>query len=63
MPRPDRIQYENTFYHVMNRGRGRQKIFHGAEYYEGFLMTLAESRARFDAVVHAYCLMEITTIH
>lgn len=57
MPRPDRIQYENAFYHVMNRGRGRQNIFHGADYYEDFLMTLAESHARFDAVVHAYCLM------
>lgn len=57
MPRPDRIQYENAFYHVMNRGRGRQKIFHGAKYYESFLATLAESHVRFDAVVHAYCLM------
>lgn len=57
MPRPDRIQYENAFYHVMNRGRGRQKIFHGTEYYEDFLMTLAESHTRFDAVIHAYCLM------
>jgi len=24
MSRPQRIQYENAFYHVMNRGRGRQ---------------------------------------
>ncbi len=28
MPRPIRIEYENSFYHVMNRGRGRQTIFH-----------------------------------
>ena len=57
MPRPDRIQYEHAFYHVMNRGRARQKIFHEPEYYEDFLVTLEESHTRFDAVVHAYCLM------
>lgn len=57
MPRPTRIQYENAFYHVMNRGRGRQKIFHGKVYYQAFLKTLGESHERFDAVIHAYCLM------
>ncbi len=57
MPRPERIQYEHAFYHVMNRGRGRQDIFHGPEYYKDFLQTLEESHARFDAVFHAYCLM------
>lgn len=57
MPRPERIQYEYAFYHVMNRGRGRQQIFHGKEYYEDFLGTLEEAHGRFDAIVHAYCLM------
>ncbi len=57
MPRPSRIQYEHALYHVMNRGRGRQRIFHGVGYYEDFLTTLEESHARFDAVIHAYCLM------
>jgi hypothetical protein len=32
MPRPQRIEYENAFYHVMNRGRERHTIFHGDEY-------------------------------
>lgn len=57
MPRPERIQFEHAFYHVMNRGRGRKAIFHGGEYHEDFLRTLAESHGRFDAIVHAYCLM------
>lgn len=57
MPRPIRIEYENAFYHVMNRGRGRQTIFHDRVYYQLFLATLAESHERFDAVFHAYCLM------
>ena len=34
MPRPTRIQYEHAYYHVMNRGRARQKIFHGEGYYK-----------------------------
>ncbi len=57
MPRPTRIQYDHAFYHVMNRGRGRQAIFHDEAYYSAFLETLSEAHARFDAVIHAYCLM------
>ena len=57
MPRPPRIQYENAFYHVMNRGRGRRWIFHGEAYYDAFLETLEEAHERHDARIHAYCLM------
>ena len=44
MARPARIQYENAFYHVMNRGRGKRWIFHGTRYYEAFLKTLEETQ-------------------
>jgi len=57
MPRPQRIEYENAFYHVMNRGRGKQIVFHSDEYYLSFLTLLAETRQRFGCVIHAYCLM------
>ena len=57
MPRPQRIEYENAFYHVMNRGRGRQTIFHDETYYRAFINTLVEARKRFNCVIHAYCLM------
>ena len=57
MPRPQRIEYENAFYHVMNRGRGRQAVFHAPRYYQAFLETLAEVHQRFHCVIHAYCLM------
>jgi len=57
MPRPTRIEYENAFYHVMNRGKGRQAIFHDKNYYDAFLDTLKESHTRFDAVIHSYCLL------
>ena len=52
MSRSTRIQYENAFYLVMNRGRGRQKIFHGKAYYQAFFKTFEESYERFDAVIH-----------
>ncbi len=57
MPRPPRIEYESAFHHVMNRGRGRQEIFHDKTYFNAFLETLQEASNRFDAVIHAYCLM------
>ena len=57
MPRPLRMEYENAYYHVMNRGRGRQQIFHGEPYYQAFLTTLSEAHQRFGLEIHAYCLM------
>jgi len=57
MPRPIRIEYPNAFYHVMNRGRGRQNIFHSQNYFVSFLNCLSEANKKFDIVIHAYCLM------
>ena len=57
MPRPQRIKYRNAWYHVMNRGRARQRIFHGSEFYPAFLATLAKAHQRFGLEIHAYCLM------
>ena len=57
MPRPLRIEYENAYYHVMNRGRGRQHIFHGDDYFNAFLATLDEAHQRFGLQVLCYCLM------
>ncbi len=57
MPRPLRICYPNAFYHVMNRGLGRQNIFHGKKYFLTFLDVVAEANQRFGCIIHAYCLM------
>ncbi|WP_144395399.1 transposase [Pleionea sediminis] len=57
MPRPDRIEYEDAIYHVMNRGRGRQIIFHDEDYYQAFETHLSEANKRIDVHIHAYCLM------
>jgi len=34
MPRPTRIEYEEAFHHVMNRGRNGQTLFHNKSYFE-----------------------------
>ncbi len=57
MSRPLRIEYKNAYYHVMNRGRGRQLIFHGEKYYEAFLQCLSEAHERFKIEILCYCLM------
>lgn len=57
MPRPLRIEYENAYYHVMNRGAGRRPIFHGDDYYHAFLDCLEQAHARFGLQVLCYCLM------
>jgi len=57
MPRPLRLEFEDAFYHVMSRGRGRQAVFHSPEYYHAFLDCLDQAHERFAAEIHAYCLM------
>jgi putative transposase len=57
MPRPLRLEYEDAYYHVMNRGRGRQKIFHSKEYYNAFYAALDEANQRFGLQILCYCLM------
>ena len=57
MPRPVRIEYPQACYHVMNRGRQRQQIFHSPTYYHAFLETLADAHERFGLIIHGYCLM------
>ncbi|WP_339719230.1 transposase [uncultured Pseudoalteromonas sp.] len=57
MVRPLRIEYENAFYHVMNRGRGRENIFLSARDYKQFLYCIDAATQRFNCEIHAYCLM------
>lgn len=57
MVRPHRVEYEGAYYHVMNRGLGKQRIFHGSRYYDYFLWCLEQAHKRFALEIHAYCLM------
>ena len=42
MSRPLRIEYPGAWYHVMNRGRQREKVFSSSEDYEIFIEVLRE---------------------
>lgn len=57
MSRPLRIEYEDAWYHVMNRGAAKQATFLNRAHYELFLEVLEEVVQRFQIEVHAYCLM------
>ena len=57
MARPLRVEYAGAYYHVMNRGNARDKIFYGDRDRERFLQYLAISAQRFSIIIHAYCLM------
>ncbi|WP_273049499.1 transposase [Pseudoalteromonas sp.] len=57
MSRPLRIEYENAFYHVMNRGRGRENTFLSDNDFKHFLYCIEQASLRFNIEVHSYCLM------
>ena len=58
MARPLRIQYPGAFYHVASRGNERKKVFKNRRDREKFLEYLESSTQRYDALIHAYCLMD-----
>ncbi|WP_278025363.1 transposase [Legionella yabuuchiae] len=57
MSRPLRIEYENAFYHVMNRGAGRRTIFNNDQERELFLAIISETHVQYNIEIHAFCLM------
>jgi putative transposase len=57
MARPLRIDQEDTFYHVLNRGNERRAIFRDDADREGFLARLGRCAERFSLGVYAYVLM------
>ncbi len=57
MSRPQRIEFENAYYHVMNRGAGRCDVFHDVLDREQFLSIVYDAHKQFGIEIHAYCLM------
>jgi REP element-mobilizing transposase RayT len=57
MARPLRIDQEDTFYHVLNRGNERRAIFRDDGDRAGFLARLGRCAERFSLAVYAYVLM------
>lgn len=58
MSRPQRIVYENAYYHVMNHGASGRQLFHNDDDHQVFLNTVEEAHYQFNIEVHAYLLMK-----
>ena len=57
MSRPLRVEYPGAYYHVMNRGTARQKIFVNDQDRQRFLDLLGQTSQMWGLKVYAYCLM------
>jgi putative transposase len=57
MPRPPRRIEPDLCYHVINRGNGRQRLFHQPGDYQAFVAILADALQRFDVHLLCWCLM------
>ena len=57
MARKLRVEYAGAIYHVMNRGGLREPMFQDEADRRTFLTTLAQTCARTEWQVHAWCLM------
>lgn len=57
MVRPLRIEYPGAWYHVLNRGRRKERIFFDEKDYEAFFTLLDEVTKQYKAEIHAYALM------
>jgi len=55
--RPLRIEYPGAHYHVTTRGNERKDVFKSQRDREKFLSYLKSAVIRYDAVIHAYCLL------
>jgi putative transposase len=57
MPRIARRVTDGGTYHILNRGNGRQRVFHKDADYFAFLALFEQMRDRFAVDLFAYCLM------
>ena len=58
MARPLRIAFPGAFYHVTSRGNERNFVFKSNQDRIKFLGYLGSASQRYDALIHAYCLMD-----
>jgi len=58
MARPLRITFTGAFYHITSRGNERNAVFKSKRDREKFLNYLESATLRYDARIHAYCLMD-----
>lgn len=58
MARPLRITYPGAFYHVTSRGNERKAVFKSKSDRLKFLEYLGSATTRYDASIHAYCMLD-----
>jgi len=58
MARPLRISFPGAFYHITSRGNEQKAIFRSDRDREKFLEYLESATKKYDAIIHAYCLMD-----
>jgi REP element-mobilizing transposase RayT len=58
MARALRITFPGAFYHVTSRGNERKAVFKSKRDRERFLEYLGSATQRYDALIHAYCMMD-----
>jgi putative transposase len=58
MARPLRITYPDAFYHITSRGNEQKPVFKSRKDRIKFLEYLESATERYNAVIHAYCLMD-----
>lgn len=58
MARPLRLEFDGAWYHVMNRGADRRRIFLNAQHRSMFMTLLGQVATIYGIEFHAYCLME-----
>jgi putative transposase len=57
MPRIAKALADNCFYHIINRGNGRQQVFHKDGDYRAFIELMLHAREKHAVRIHAWCLM------
>ncbi len=57
MPRITRGLRSGFIYHVLNRGNGKQVVFHKDQDYEAFIDLMVKTKAQYAIKIFAYCLM------
>jgi hypothetical protein len=58
MARPLRITFPGAFYHITSRGNERKAVFKSKPDREKFPGYLKSATLRYDARIHAYCLID-----
>ena len=57
MARSLRIEYENAFYHIIQRGIERRNIFDLDKDKDRFFYYLERTHIAYGVIIHAYCLL------